>query len=87
MHKAILERAAAVLSRVRSQRRESSGDITAEIGAEELREERSLLEELVNRTMDVLGGEKQYLESLEQRYDATGEQLSRGAARRPRREG
>ena len=72
MHKSILRRAAAVLSRIGSRRGTVSDEGTADVDFEELGIEKTLLEELVNRTMDVLGGERSYLESLETRYDATG---------------
>ncbi len=71
MHTAILKRAAAVLTRI-WRRGENAGTGTESSGADDLRAERTLLDDLVNRTMDVLGGESQYLESLERRYDATG---------------
>jgi len=70
MHTAILKRSASVLTRV--WRREADpGPGTISDGSDDLRAERTLLEDLVNRTMDVLGGERQYLETLEKRYDAT----------------
>jgi hypothetical protein len=72
MHKSILKRAAAVLARIGSRRGTVSEESTADVGLEELGIEKTILEELVNRTMDVLGGERSYLESLEARYDAAG---------------